>query len=268
MPAKKGTGYPGRVVRKCVVELEENQGEKVKLLSFFSSSSSSPPEGRAATVFCPRGRYSNKSCMERVNETLLLKSRIRKTNVRMVSIHPKKFHRPKKFQAHLTQARTHTYTQGHGRAIQSGKASTPSVTPGCKRMVVRASFLCMLNSSFRGKGSPVTAISTNEGGTTFQIDNPMQVLAITLGCCKAFSSDLEGQHALWEEYTARMLEIASRRLQCTRLSQEDMRIWRSFQKMLRSAEVCPARMAEVGDMGRGKKVKRSAIHSSMESLFL
>lgn len=136
-----------------------------------------------------------------------------------------------------------------------GRQTTPAVS-GCKRKIVRACFLAMINASARGMVSPVsvTGRSAHHSGTAFLVLDPLRVVKIVLESLKAFS--VIGSEEKWDRYIQLMVDVASRRIQFAQVTKQEMVKWRSFQTLIRSAEICPEKIAAVDPDGRGKKMAK------------
>lgn len=124
------------------------------------------------------------------------------------------------------------------RAIREGHDSTPSVV-GSKRTIVRACVLAMLNAQGRGLPSPVRHLERLPAGEVFAVEEPMRMVSAMLESLRAFGRQPGPESRGWEEYIASILSVASRRLQGVGMDPSEMKGWRSFVTVLRSAEICP-----------------------------
>lgn len=134
--------------------------------------------------------------------------------------------------------------------VKKGRKNTPHVFGGMsKKLGIRATVLCLLRRS-RDPGGvkntvpvQVESVLGDGKGIFFSIHDPLEFVKIIFQCLSSLGPSDE--KSSWDLYSRRMVGIASRLLAREKLEEEeDNKIWKSFQALLRNSEIYPANMRD------------------------
>jgi hypothetical protein len=141
-----------------------------------------------------------------------------------------------------------------GMAIVQGKKDTPAVD-GFKNVIARACVVCMLNAGERELPSPIRAMYRDASHTVFSVESPLKMVAVILRTFRAFAAARAQQQ--WDPYMETIMRVANARLRkVPDIPKADIKAWRSFQAMLRSAEILPEIRRHSNEGGKVPRMPR------------